>query len=267
MPRQFFDQYYDLIARRGEAAALLPEVVLGNSRSHSLIYVPFEHVNSAAKICFVGITPGPNQISDSYAAVRNLALRDEPRQDIPERVKRYAAFGGPAMRPNLLRLINGTGLSDLLEISDASQLWGDASHLIHSTSVVPHAAFNANSKPFNGSFEEVMRSPLLRESFELDFVASLPALSDECLFVALGPTPLDALRWCVERGHIAEDRLLGAFPHPSSNGGSQTDLYLGTKSIEDLKDRDPVRLRGYLIDWASELRQKIETLRSANPRP
>ncbi len=267
MPRQYFEQYFDLIAKRGEAAALLPEVVLGRSQAHSLIYVPFEHVNASAKLCFVGITPGPTQVSESYAAIRSLALRDEPRQDMPARVKRFAAFGGPAMRPNLVRLINGTGVSDLLGVDDASQLWGDASHLIHSTSVVPHAAFNANSKPFNGSFDEIMRSPLLKESFELDFVASLPALPDDCFFIALGPTPLDALRWCVERGHLQEEQLLGAFPHPSSNGGSQTDLYLGTKSIEDLKDRDPVKLRGYLIDWAAELRQRVETLRTENPRP
>ena len=267
MPRQsFFDRFYSLIATRGEPASLLPDVVLSRDSNHSLIYVPFEHVNSQAKLCIVGISPGPNQVTTSYAGVRELALREVPKDQIQERVKRFTAFGGPAMRPNLVRLLNGTGLTELLGLDDANRLWGDATHLLHSTSVIPHAAFGSNSKPFAGSFEEILRSSVLRESFLLDFVASLKHLPPDCLFVGLGPTPLDALRWCVEQGHIPDDRLLGAFPHPSTNGGSQTDLFLGAKTLDDLNERDPVRLRGYLTEWAADLRTRVDDLKGEIPR-
>jgi hypothetical protein len=119
---------------------------------------------------------------------------------------------------------------------------------LQTTSVVPHAAFKAG-KMFAGSFDEVMRSRLLRECFEESFLPTLAELSPDAMYVGLGPCPLDALKWCADHGLIKHSQLLGAFCHPSSSGGSMTRYFLREVAKSDLKPKDPVRSR---CDWLDE---------------
>jgi hypothetical protein len=102
--------------------------------------------------------------------------------------------------------------------------------MLHSTSVVPHAAFRKN-RMFAGSFAEVMASSAFRECFLRDFVSSIPELHPDAKFVALGRTPIDALDWCVANSYLDRDRVLGAFAHPSTSGGSAVNVYLGVKNM------------------------------------
>jgi hypothetical protein len=53
----------------------------------------------------------------------------------------------------------------------------------------------------------------------------------------------EALESCVANGYLNRDRVLGAFAHPSTSGGSAVDVYLGLKTMQDLSPRDPVRYR------------------------
>ena len=145
----------------------------------------------------------------------------------------------------------------MLGISDAADLWGGASALLHSTSVVPHAAFK-NGKMFSGSFEEIIKVGALRQRFEMDFVPTLSEMASDALFVALGRTPYDALKHCVGRGFIKENQLLGALAHPSRSGGSQVAVYLGEKTLDDLDPADPVRGRvKWLTSAYAEMRANI----------
>ena len=82
---------------------------------------------------------------------------------------------------------------------------------------------------FSGSFAEVMASPVFRESFMRDFVGSIAELNPSAHFVALGRTPRDALDWCVSNGYLSRNRVLGSLAHPSTNGGSAVDVYLGQR--------------------------------------
>lgn len=260
--RPLFFRFKDTITRFGVDAAAMPGVIVERDPRYYLLYTPFEGVNSNARLCLVGITPGPTQLIDAYGCVRSLALRAEDPSDF-EKIKRYATFSGSAVRPNLVKLLDGTGVTSLLGLETGQELWEDAgAHLLHATSVVPHAAFSHNGAPFNGSFEEVLKSKAMRKSFEKDFLPSLQRLASDCLFIGLGPTPHEALKWCAKRKLIPEANILGSFPHPSGNGGSQTDLYLGLRSIESLKPTDPVRHRGYLLEWSAELRARVDELRA-----
>lgn len=261
--RPLFSRFKDTITRFGVDAATMPGVVVQRDAGHYLVYTPFEGVNPHARLCLVGITPGPTQVIDAYGCIRSLAIRAEDPADF-EKIKRYATFSGSAVRPNLVKLLDGTGVTDLMGLESGQQLWEDAgAHLLHATSVVPHAAFSQRGSPFNGSFAEVLKSKAMRSSFEKDFVPSLQQLPADCLFIGLGPTPHEALKWCVQRKLIPEGNILGSFPHPSGNGGSQTDLYLGLRSMDSLKPNDPVRHRGYLLEWAAELRARVDELRAA----
>lgn len=144
-------------ARSGKNAAPL---ILGSDGRYFLEYVPFEHVNAEARLVIVGITPGPNQRNDAYDETRQLLRRGLTDEEILRNVKKHAAFGGPAMRPNLERMLDAMGAMTLLGGGRAAELWAGRAHLLHATSAVPHAAF-VGGKPFARSFEEIQRVDLL----------------------------------------------------------------------------------------------------------
>ena len=75
-------------------------------------------------------------------------------------------------------------------------------------------------------------------------------LLPDALYVALGPTPRDALLHCVAAGLIDRHQVLGSLAHPSGNGGSQVGYFLREVPVSGLKDRDPVRNRAASLDAA-----------------
>jgi hypothetical protein len=204
---------------------------------YSIEYVPFEHVNADARLVIVGITPGATQRDEACEEAGRLLRRGLPDDEILRRVKNLAAFGGPAMRPNLERMIDALGIMDLVGGGHAAVLWEGRAHLLHATSVVPHAAF-VKGKPFAGSFEEIRRVDVLRRCFERDFLPTLPHLRPDAYFIGLGPTPAAALSFAADQGLIDRSRILGWLAHPleaarfrsiSANGKSRSSV-IGIRS-------------------------------------
>jgi hypothetical protein len=262
-----FDHFEPIIRKSGASAVRHPDTLIAKESTYEVFYIPFEHVNRRARLVIVGITPGMNQLEMAYAEAQRLLHLGVIHAEILEAVKALAAFGGEAMRPNLLRMLRHFNFAKMLEISDEADLWDGASALLHSTSVVPHAAFK-NGKMFSGSFEEITKVRALRERFENDFVPTLSELADDAVYVALGKTPYDALRHCVGLGVIRQDQLLGALAHPSRSGGSQVAVYLGEKALADLDPADPVRGR---VEWLTgayaSMKSAIVRRNGANPKP
>jgi len=249
------DEFKQALAKSGKDAAPL---ILGSEGRYSLEYVPFEHVNIEAKLVIVGITPGPTQRDDAYDETKHLSRRGLADAEILRRVKRHAAFGGPAMRPNLERMLDEMGVMTLLSGGRAAELWAGRAHLLHATSAVPHAAF-VGGKPFAGSFEEIRRIDLLRRCFEQDFLPTLSRLRPDAYYIALGPTPAAALAFAADRGRIDRSRILGWLAHPSTQGGSQVSVYLGKKKVAELNPKDPVRHRASaLVAAAEEMRARLK---------
>jgi hypothetical protein len=117
---------------------------------------------------------------------------------------------------------------------------------------------------FAGSFDEVLKSNVLRECFEDCFVPSVGELGDHALYVGLGPTPHAALEWCVEHGMVARRQVLGAFAHPSTSSGSQVNYYLREKMREEFTPGDPVLYRCAWLDTAyAQMRESVERIRSS----
>jgi hypothetical protein len=237
--------------------------VVAEDSTFRLIYVPFEHVTKSAKLAIVGITPGSTQIAAAYAAVRPLLLAGLSHREILEHAIKQGAFQG-IMRTNLIKIMAHFGIGEKLGIAELADLWGRHAGLLHSTSVIPHAAFR-RGKMFNGNFDEILAAPLLRSCFERCFVPTLAELDEECRFIALGPTPLRGLKWCAERGHISADRILGAFPHPSGSSGSAVPYFLRAKQLGQLAARDPVRQRAAMLDqFYTDMRQRVDAWASSH---
>jgi len=242
-----FDRFAQQMKLTGAGGVEMPDFSLGREGRYELRYIPFEHVNRAARLVIVGITPGPTQMRLAYGKAQELLRAGLDREAILTEVKKTGSFGGPGMRPNLVRMLRHFRFGELLGIADVNSLWDTNAHLLHSTSVVPYAAFD-NGKDFKGNFDQVLRSPLLRQCFLDHFVSSLTQMSGDALYVALGECPKAALDWCVSRGHLRHGQVLGAFCHPSTSGGSATTVYLREKSVDELVPGDPVRHRARTLD-------------------
>jgi hypothetical protein len=242
-----FDRFAPALKRLGSRGQHSPEFNLGKDGLYELRYIPFEHLNRDARLVIVGITPGPNQIELAYDTAQSLLISGAGREQILATVKRTGSFGGPAMRPNLLRMLRHFPFNRFLGIEDVATLWGADARLLHSTSVVPHAVFESG-KPFNGKFDAILKSPLLKQCFLDSFVASIAKLRSDAVYVALGDTPKAALEWCVRQGYLRAQQVLGAFCHPSSSGGSATAYYLREKMLADLDEKDPIRHRATVLD-------------------
>lgn len=235
--------------RLGSAGVGSSEFCLGENGKYQLQYTPFEHVNRQAKLVIVGITPGNTQLDLAYAKAQGLLKANRPQDEILIEIKKAGAFGGSAMRPNLLKLLRHFRFEKLLGISDVETLWTTNANLLHSTSVVPHAAFKAG-KMFSGSFQDVLNSPLLKQCFLDCFVPSAKEMRPDALFVGLGPCPQAALEWCVSNGILRRDQVMGSFCHPATTSGSATKFYLREVTVDSLKPKDPVRHRTEWLDQA-----------------
>ncbi len=212
----------------------------------------------------VGITPGTTQLKLAYAAAQRLLLKGEHTEEILREVKKAGGFGGSSMRPNLLKMLRHFHFEHILSIDNVESLWGRNAQLLHSTSVLPHAAFK-KGKMFAGSFDEVLTSPVVRACFEDCFVSSLTELPSDALYLGLGPCPSGALSWCVQNGHLDQDQVLGAFCHPSTSGGSKTRYYLREVTREQLNPKDPTRRQCDWLDSAYTQMSRATRLHGGGP--
>lgn len=267
MDRNMLDKYAPLLTKYGKNGVGRPEYLLGRAGKNSLLYIPFEYVNLKAKLVLVGITPGPNQLALAYETAQEMIRAGKSREQTLIEIKKHGAFGGDRMRPNLVKMLSHFSFDRILGIGDINALWGSQAHLLHSTSVVPHAAFTRKKikgvekdAPFAGDFEEVWGCNIFRECFLDCFVPSLAELNQNALFVGLGKCPEQALDWCVEHGHIRADQVLGAISHPSTTGGSSVGFFLREKRREDLSRNDPVRHR---CDWLDAAYERMTSVTAA----
>lgn len=201
----------------------------------------------------VGITPGPNQLTLAYDAAQKLLQAGKSDSEILVEVKKVGAFGSPTMRPNLLKMLRHFRFEKILGIEDVESLWNKDAGFLHATSVIPHAAFrisNSDNKIFAGSFDEVMKSDLFRECFLDCFVPSITEIDLNAFYVGLGQCPDAALQWCIDKGYLRQEQVLGAFCHPSTSGGSAPRYYLREVTKEELNPRDPVHSRCNWLDKA-----------------
>jgi len=245
-----FGRFRPLIEAMPRGAKTSENLRLGETKNHRLYYVPFGHVNTAAKLVVVGITPGPNQLELAIEAVQRW--RAHPSETVLQEAKKLASFGSSSMRPNLLKMLSHFNVRKRLGIRAEEDLWGSAWPLFQAASVVPHAAFELKSdgteKMFNGKFSEVLKSPLLRGCFESCFLPMVKCMNPAAVWIGLGPTPKAALDWCVASGLLRSEQV-GAFTHPSGNGGSQVRYFLRQMKRSEFKEKDPVLKR---CDWLDE---------------
>ena len=130
-------------------------------------------------------------------------------------IGRLISFAG-LMRKNLVQMLDQIGVADRLGLDTTTELFGDASHQLHSTSALRYPVLIDRSN-YHGS-PTIGRSPLLTEIVSINLPYELKQLPN-ALIVPLGKAVEDALTLI---GFDESPRLLKGFPHPSGANGHRT---------------------------------------------
>ena len=155
MPELLFSRYRDTIQRLDLAQVATPADIpeaflLSREGRYSAHYIPFESVNTAARVVVVGITPG-------FVQWKN-ALREAQRQmeagagdDAVLRASRQAGAFSGAIRPNFVALLDAIGVQRWLGIAGCATLFGADAGLVQVSAVLRAArlagAFSGAIRP------------------------------------------------------------------------------------------------------------------------
>jgi hypothetical protein len=238
------------------------DFLIGREKEYNVFYIPFEFVNTSARLVLVGITPGPTQMKCAYATAQRALASDLVDSEILRIIKQNCAFSG--MRDRINEMLDHFNIPQNIGVESASSLWTTNFKYLQPTSIIPNATFKG-SDYFNGPFSTILQVSLLRKQFENEFIPSISNLSKEALYIGMGPIVDEALQWCSSRGVINEQQIVGYFPHASGNSGSQFAYFMRRKQLSDLKPKDPVRYRVRDLDAAYErITRNLQTLFSSN---
>lgn len=199
-------------------------------------YTPFDWVNAAARVSLVGITPGWHQMQVAYMTARDLLQAGTPHGEVLARVSSTAGFSGP-MRTNLVRMLDGLGLPQLLGIETSADLFGRNRELRHGTSAIRYSALIAG-RNYTGSSPALVTVPLFRR-YVFDVLAPEFARVPHSIIIPMGRAVESALRLLIDTGHLSAERCCLGFPHPSGGNGYRVRHYAEARES----------MRRTLTDW------------------
>ncbi|QJD98961.1 hypothetical protein HH212_02025 [Massilia forsythiae] len=239
MPAARFADFIDVILATdpdtvATPAAIPASFVVAQENGIQACYTPFDHVNTAARVVLVGITPGFVHWKNAVRAARQALLAGVPHAEVLHAAKTAGAFSG-AIRPNLVAVLDRAGLQRWLGIASCADLFGTHAHLLHVTAVLRHAIF-VDGKNYSGASPNMLTTPLLLDQM-LDHFAPEAALLPDAVYVPMGPKVGLALSWLARRGVLREERILHGIPHPSGANAERIAYFLGRKDKTTLSNR------------------------------
>lgn len=244
MQKQLFEQFSPVIrslapTELNGSPTLNARLRLAQEGDIEVCYAPFEYINPAARIVLVGITPGRTQMLNALKETRKQLDQGADPISTLMAAKKVGAFSG-AMRPNLVSLLDCIGVNRWLGIRSCGELFGTASHLMQTTSLLRNPVF-INNENYSGN-PAMTRHPLLRAqllSYFGEDVKSLP----KAVFIPLGDKVAAALRFVADQGCIDHSRILDGMPHPSGANAERIAYFLGKKSLSELSVKtNPAKL-------------------------
>jgi hypothetical protein len=238
-----------LLSLHREAIAALPagelrreqlldgRFLLHRGAGFSVHYAPFDHVNAAARVVLVGVTPGWEQMRLGYEIARDRLRAGAGDQAILAAVKRHASFAGT--RTRLAQWLDGIGVGRALGLPWTSALFEGRSDLLHTTAAVRYPVLCDDGRPWTGT-RPAMAEPALREITRTLLAAELAQMPG-ALVVPLGVAVDEALSDLVAEGRLEAARCLVGFPHPSG---------LNVSGPQRYREAQP-RLRAQVAAWAA----------------
>ena len=176
--------------------------LLKKEKNIEIYYAPFDYINSKAKIMIVGITPGLQQMIQSFEAVKNGRSLKE--------VKDLSSFKG-SMRTTLIKYLDALKINKKLRIKSCESLFNINSRYLHSTSLIKYPVFD-KGKNYSGS--SLLKKKILLDFLEKHFVKELKKL-DKAIIIPLGNTVSSSIDYLNDKFDLKLKYFLKGFPHPS----------------------------------------------------
>jgi len=167
-----------------------------------IYYAPFDYVNSKAKIMIVGITPGLQQMLQSFQVINDGKSLKE--------VKDLSSFKG-SMRTTLVKYLDKLKVNKKLKIKSCESLFNKDSKHLHTTSLVKYPVFD-KGKNYSGS--NILKKKMLIEFIEKNFLKELKTLK-KAIIIPLGNTVSSTIEYLNNKYDLKLTCFLKGFPHPS----------------------------------------------------
>lgn len=205
--------------------SMLNTLTLAQAGPLRVVYAPFDHITTEARLVLVGITPGRTQAENALAAYRRALNAGSNVEDALRTAKSAGAFSGP-LRGNLVAMLDHVGAHDALGISSARDLFDPRAELVHTTSALRYAVFRGDEN-YNG-VPDPLRQPILRHMIETHLASEARALPT-ALWLPLGRAAERALDHLADQGLLDSGRILHGLPHPSGTNAERIAYFLGRK--------------------------------------
>ena len=182
-----------------------------------IYYAPFDYVNSKAKIMIVGITPGLQQMLQSFQVINDGKSLKE--------VKDLCSFKG-SMRTTLIKYMDELKINKKLKINSCESLFNLHSKYLHTTSLVKYPVFD---KGRNYSGSNILKKEILLNFIEKNFLKELK-IHQNSIIIPLGNTVSSTIRYLNEKYNLKLSCFLEGFPHPSGANARKNIQFKENKS-------------------------------------
>ena len=176
--------------------------LLEKEKNIEIYYAPFDYINSKAKIVIVGITPGLQQMLQSYEVINQGKSLKE--------VKDLSSFKG-SMRAGLIKYLDELKINDILKIKSCESLFNKNSKYLHTTSLVKYPVFD-KGKNYSGA--NILKKKILLDFIEKNFLEELNTLK-KSIIIPLGNTVSSTIEYLNNKYNLKLACFLKGFPHPS----------------------------------------------------
>ena len=176
--------------------------LLKKEKNIEIYYAPFDYINSKAKIVIVGITPGLQQMLQSYDVINQGKSLKE--------VKDLSSFKG-SMRTGLIKYLDELKINDILKIKSCESLFNKNSRYLHTTSLVKYPVFD-KGKNYSGA--NILKKKILLDFIEKNFLEELKTLK-KSIIIPLGNTVSSTIEYLNNKYNLKLRCFLKGFPHPS----------------------------------------------------
>jgi hypothetical protein len=178
------------------------EFLIKKDGNIEIYYAPFDYINTKAKIVIVGITPGLQQMLQSYEVINQGKSLKE--------VKDLSSFKG-SMRTGLIKYLDELKINDILKIKSCESLFNKNSRYLHTTSLVKYPVFD-KGKNYSGA--NILKKKIFLDFIEKNFLEELKTLK-KSIIIPLGNTVSSTIEYLNNKNNLKLRCFLKGFPHPS----------------------------------------------------
>ena len=186
----------------GTSSIVNKEFLIKKDGNIEIYYAPFDYINSKAKIVIVGITPGLQQMIQSFQVIKDGKSLKE--------VKDLSSFKG-SMRTTLIKYMDELKINKILKIKSCESLFNLDSKYLHTTSLVKYPVFD-KGKNYSGA--NILKKKILLDFIEKNFLEELKTLK-KSIIVPLGNTVSSTIEYLNSKYNLKLECFLKGFPHPS----------------------------------------------------